>query len=180
MLSLTDFRSTYLWMPAVFFVALCFCRAMADTQYSPSQMAAAHDLLLKNSKVSQTKNLRYCGDLPRDPALIKVLKYNNEEALVAMPGLTHGLTAIPTGLLRFAFCIPTPPNKADSAATASWLNGFSRKAYNAEIGILLPSQCDAGDLHPPEDKAVPCIHFQVDKGCSNRKRPLTKTIAHKE
>jgi hypothetical protein len=139
----------WLWLAA--------CGAAAGADLRHAQEAAAHDLLLANSLPDEAATLRHCGRLPRDKRLRDALMYAADDTPVAVAGLTHGVSSLPAGLLRFAYCVPAPPRRSDTVATLKWLQGFSRDSYNADIQILLPTPCVTGVVVPPPGAGVLCF-----------------------
>ena len=139
----------WLWLAA--------CGAAAGADFRHAQEAAAHDLLLADSLPGEAPSLRHCGRLPRDTRLRDALMYAADDTQIAVAGLTHGVSSLPAGLLRFAYGVPAPPRRSDTAAILKWLQGFSAVSYNSDIQILLPTPCVTGVVVPPPGAGVLCF-----------------------
>jgi hypothetical protein len=136
--SLKTWRDLITVAVALLLLALPLSHSMG-AEYTAAQMEAAHDLLIAGSLHTVQPDIRTCPPLPKDANTIRHLEYDPDDSLITFNGPTHGLKTLPAGLLRFAFCIPTPPDVSDKAARALWLKGFSNYQYRS-VQILSPQK----------------------------------------
>lgn len=80
---------------------------------------AMHDLMNQNS-VATTAHDRLCASLPIDKRIRDALKFADDSAMIPMPGLTHGVTALNGWRLRAAYCVPQPPPTAETGKWKAW------------------------------------------------------------
>ena len=129
----------------IFLVYVSICPAIAASQeravtsFSDLQLSATRVLLLQLSRPTGTPGALSCSPLPTDPQLLKKLEYNSEEEEITFPGLSNGLKSLPTGLLRFAYCISAPPPPQDTQAFRLWLHRFDQKTFDSKMRFISPN-----------------------------------------
>jgi predicted heme/steroid binding protein len=114
-----------------------------DRVLAAAQSAAMHDLAMQTTMpVVGGNGMRVCGPLPTDPKLLNALKYAGDTTMVPVSGLSHGLTGLPAGMLRSAYCIaqrPSGKGPNEIKALDGWyFEWFKVRRYDGKQPIIAP------------------------------------------
>jgi hypothetical protein len=92
--------------------------------WTPTQYEAAREYGLSHQWLVGSGQFYQCGPLPSDKGMLDALKYADDDVPVNVPGLSHGLTSLPAGLLRRSYCISARPIRSNVRGFDNWYKQF--------------------------------------------------------